>query len=183
MNSAPIHKVFVSSTYEDLKEERHEVLKALLNLDCIPIGMEIFPAANDTAWKFITRQIDDCDYYILIVAGRYGSEDLDDISYTEKEYQYAQEQNIPTLVFIYDEINKLEYVKVDEDLTKLNAFISKIKERLIKKWNNKNDLAKEVTISLVNLKKDYPTVGWIRGDACTAEHGELLNVSEKQSFE
>ena len=42
------YQVFVSSTYEDLKEERTEVLHALLELDCIPCGMEYFPATDDT---------------------------------------------------------------------------------------------------------------------------------------
>ena len=37
------YQVFVSSTYEDLKEERAEVMQALLELDCIPAGMELFP--------------------------------------------------------------------------------------------------------------------------------------------
>lgn len=35
-------QVFVSSTYEDLQEERREVMQALLELDCIPAGMELF---------------------------------------------------------------------------------------------------------------------------------------------
>lgn len=33
--------------------------------------------------------LDDCDYYILIVGGRYGSLDDDGTGYTEKEYNYA----------------------------------------------------------------------------------------------
>jgi len=36
------YQVFVSSTYEDLKEERQEVMHALLELDCIPAGMGYF---------------------------------------------------------------------------------------------------------------------------------------------
>jgi hypothetical protein len=47
------YQVFVSSTYEDLKEERNEVLQALLELDCIPCGMEYFPATDDTQWNYI----------------------------------------------------------------------------------------------------------------------------------
>jgi hypothetical protein len=40
-------QIFLSSTYDDLKEERLEVIKALLELDCIPCGMEYFPAASE----------------------------------------------------------------------------------------------------------------------------------------
>jgi Domain of unknown function (DUF4062) len=35
--------------------------------------MELFPAANDDQWTLIQRVIDDCDYYLIIIAGRYGS--------------------------------------------------------------------------------------------------------------
>ncbi len=37
------YQVFVSSTYRDLQEERQQVIQALLELDCIPAGMELFP--------------------------------------------------------------------------------------------------------------------------------------------
>lgn len=47
------YQVFVSSTYRDLIEERVEVMQALLELDCIPCGMEYFPAADDSQWEFI----------------------------------------------------------------------------------------------------------------------------------
>jgi hypothetical protein len=42
------YHVFVSSTYEDLREERREVMQALLALDCIPTGMELFPEGPTT---------------------------------------------------------------------------------------------------------------------------------------
>jgi len=38
-----LYQVFVSSTFTDLKDERHEVMMALLRTKCIPIGMERFP--------------------------------------------------------------------------------------------------------------------------------------------
>ena len=42
------YQVFVGSTYQDLQEERQEIMHALLELDCIPSGMELFPAAIGT---------------------------------------------------------------------------------------------------------------------------------------
>ena len=61
------YQVFVSSTYEDLQMERQEVMHALLELDCIPSGMELFPAANEDQWTLIKGVIDDCDYYLVII--------------------------------------------------------------------------------------------------------------------
>jgi Domain of unknown function (DUF4062) len=66
MASEPIYKVFVSSTFLDLREERAEVQKALLKLNCLPVGMELFPAADDDTWEFIKEQINDSDYYVVL---------------------------------------------------------------------------------------------------------------------
>jgi hypothetical protein len=63
------YQVFVSSTYADLKEERSRVIQTLMEMDCIPSGMELFPAADEEQWEFIKRVIDDCDYYLLIIGG------------------------------------------------------------------------------------------------------------------
>jgi len=83
------YQVFVSSTFQDLQEERQEVIQALLELDCIPSGMELFPAANETQWELIKRVIDECDYYLLILGGRYGTIGPHGLSYTEMESDYA----------------------------------------------------------------------------------------------
>src|SRR3989304_7821893 len=95
------YQVFVSSTYEDLREERQEVMQALLELDCIPAGMELFPAASEDQWTLIRRVIDDCDYYIVVIGGRYGSIGPGGISYTPMEYEYALGQNTPVIAFLH----------------------------------------------------------------------------------
>lgn len=40
------YQVFVSSTYKDLVEERLRISKGLLKKNCMPVGMEYFPATN-----------------------------------------------------------------------------------------------------------------------------------------
>lgn len=96
------YQVFVSSTYADLKNERSKVIQTIMELDCIPAGMELFPAIDNEQFDFIKKIIDDCDYYILIIGGRYGSLSVDGLSYTEKEYDYANEKNIKVLAFIHE---------------------------------------------------------------------------------
>src|SRR4051794_20465152 len=79
------YQVFVSSTYTDLPDARQAVLMTLLTMDCVPAGMEMFGAVDEEQFEFIKRVIDDSDYYVLIIGGRYGTEALDGRSYTEKE--------------------------------------------------------------------------------------------------
>src|SRR5882724_11250282 len=95
------YQVFVSSTYADLQQERQRVIQALMEMDCIPSGMELFPAADEEQWEFIKRIINDCDYYLLIIGGRYGSTTPDGISYTEKEYDYAIESGMKVVALLH----------------------------------------------------------------------------------
>ena len=93
-----IYKVFVSSTFTDLEEERKEVIQALLQMDCVPSGMEMFHATDKSQWLLIQNVISSCDFYIVIIAGRYGSvHSKTNISYTQMEYEYAYKIGIPIL--------------------------------------------------------------------------------------
>ena len=93
--------IFISSTYEDLKKERQALLGVALENNLIPVGMEQFHAAPTSQWNVITKMIDECDFYLLVIGGRYGSIDEETgISYTEKEYNYAKTKGMPVLVLI-----------------------------------------------------------------------------------
>src|SRR5665213_1127692 len=86
MISQARYQVFVSSTYDDLRGERQQATQAILEIGCFPSGMELFPASDDTQWELIKRVIEESDYYVVIVAGRYGSLGPEGASYTEMEY-------------------------------------------------------------------------------------------------
>jgi hypothetical protein len=104
--------VLLSSTYADLFEERQNVIRTLMEMDCIPEGMVLFPAMDEEQWNFIKRVIDDCDYYILMIGGRYASTTADGVSYTEKEYDYAIEIGLKVLAFIHDDPNAIPLWKI-----------------------------------------------------------------------
>ena len=174
------YQVFVSSTYEDLKEERLEVMKALLELECIPCGMEYFPAANEDQWTFIKKLIDNCDYYVVIIGGCYGSVDEVGLSYTRKEYEYAMSQGIPTIGFIIKDRGMLSAGKRDVDggkMQKLDEFIYLVRTKLCKDWSTTHELGAVVSRSLTQLIKSTPRVGWVRSDKVSSE--ELLTDINK----
>lgn len=156
------YTVFVSSTYEDLKEERQEVMQALLEMDCIPCGMEIFPAASEEQFEFIKSMIDNCDYYVLILAGRYGSVNSSGVSYTELEFRYALEKNIPIISFVHGDIMSLPNFKCEKDNEKVEKFQLFVKEKLCKFWTSKEQLAGLVSRSMIQLIKRHPAIGWTR---------------------
>ncbi|MBS1721278.1 MAG: DUF4062 domain-containing protein [Armatimonadetes bacterium] len=159
------YQVFVSSTYRDLEEERQEVMHALLEQGCIPSGMELFPAADESQWELIKRVIDDCDYYVLILGGRYGSIGPDGIGYTEMEYDYAKGIGKPIVAFLHKDPGAIPASKsetTDEGRAKLDRFRKKVESKLCKYWNNASELGGVVSRSLINLIKTRPAVGWVR---------------------
>lgn len=163
------YQVFISSTFADLEEERKGVMEAIVELDCFPAGMEMFPASNMEQFEYIKSVIDESDYYVIIVAGRYGSVAEDGISYTEKEFDYAREQGIPILAFVKENINELPSTKIEIDQNKrkkLDEFRLKVLDgRLAKFWDTSEQLKYCLHSSLAREMKMNPRIGWIRGDS------------------
>lgn len=168
MFAATRYQVFISSTYRDLKEERKQVMNVLLRLDCIPCGMELFSAADDSQWNIIKRLIDDCDYYLLILGGRYGSLAEDGVGYTEKEYDYAKKSGKPMISFYHENRANLfieQTVPTAEEQCRLDKFYEKVKEpRMCASWTSADNLALEVFAGLSQLKTDRPAIGWVRSN-------------------
>jgi hypothetical protein len=178
------YQVFISSTYADLQEERQEVIQALLELDCIPAGMELFPAASEDQWTLIKKVIDDCDYYMVIIAGRYGSIGPDGLSYTEMEYRYALDNAKPIIGFVHRSPGDLAASRcesTDEGKVKLGAFRDLVQKKMCRFWDGPVDLGSQVSRSLVKLIKSDPGVGWVRGDLVPDESAteEILGLRRR----
>ena len=162
-------QVFVSSTYSDLIEERKSISQTLLQLDCIPTGMELFPAIDEEQFEFIKKIIDDSDYYLLIIGGRYGTLTSEGVSYTEKEYHYALEKGIKIIALLHENPDTLPLNKSENDekaRTKLEVFRETVSQgRLIKFWNTPSELPGLVAISFSQTIKTYPADGWVRASS------------------
>lgn len=162
------YQVFISSTFTDLKDERQAVLKAILELDHMPAGMELFPAADASAWQLIKDVIDASDYYVLIIGGRYGSLDEAGIGYTEKEYDHALATKKPVIPLLHENPDNLPRDKTETDAgawKRLSAFREKVEKRhTCVYWRNSEDLKSKVIVGLTAIIKRQPMVGWVRAD-------------------
>lgn len=160
------YQVFISSTYKDLVEERAAVSQCLLDCGCIPVGMEQFPASGMSQMDYIKKMLVDCDYYILILAGRYGSTDTDGIGFTEKEYDYAKSIGLPVMSFVVEDAGKLQADKcenTDAGRRMLEDFRRKVcKDTLVKFYKSTDNLRAHVAVSLQQCIRDFPAVGWVR---------------------
>ena len=131
------YQVFVSSTYEDLREDRQQATQAILEAGSFPSGMELFPASDDTQWELIKRVISECDYYVVILGGKYGSIGPARLSYTEMEYDFAVERGIPVMGFVKEPLDELPSKSVEADPSRrkqLDAFREKVMARTCRKF-------------------------------------------------
>lgn len=171
MNNKRKFSIFISSTYEDLKEERQALVGVALEKNLIPVGMEQFHAAPTSQWNIITKMIDECDLYLLIIGGRYGTIDEEvGISYTEKEYNYAKAKELPVLVLI-KEASAITDDKRDggedkyEKMKKLDAFREKVKDdkNTVDFFTDLNSLKYAASSAFGNVI-DYidDKAGWVR---------------------
>ena len=179
------YQVFISSTFRDLVDERQAVLKAVLEIDHMPAGMELFPASDETAWHLIRDVIDASDYYVLIIGGRYGSLDSTGLGYTEKEYDYAVTCKRPVIPLLHENPDNLPREKTDTEEAawkKLQAFRSKVELRhTCVYWSSIDQLKAKVIVALTAATKRYPAVGWVRADQVPTEAtvAEILSLRDK----
>lgn len=171
MNIKRKFSIFISSTYEDLKKERQALIGVALENNFIPVGMEQFHAAPTSQWNVITKMIDECDFYLLVVGGRYGSIDTESgISYTEKEYNYAKSKGMPVLIVIKEASAIIDTEKDTGDdkydkMRMLDEFREKVKNDgntvdFFVDLNNLKYVASQTFSNAIGYADD--NAGWVR---------------------
>jgi hypothetical protein len=179
------YQVFVSSTFKDLEHERQKILQAVLEMHAFPTGMELFPSADDEQWEFIKREIESSDYYVVVVAGKYGSLAPSGISFTEMEYDFAVAQGKPVMGFLFHDLGELKGNSLETEpdkRIKLDAFRAKVaRGKLIKKYKSEDDLKALVIQALAHSFQFRPAQGWIRAEnARRMEDLEEINALQNR---
>jgi len=174
--------VFISSTFADLEDERKTVMHAIQKAGYFVAGMELFASDDADSWEVIKRAIDQSDYYVLVIAGRYGSIATDGLSFTEKEYHYAREKNIPVLAFVHANRDVIPSGKVEKTHTsELEKFINLVNANHNRTtWTTKDDLATNVLATLTQSAYLRPGIGWVRGGVEREKEGLRQRLDDLQ---
>jgi hypothetical protein len=99
-------RIYISSTYGDLKEYREKVYRALRQLSHDAIAMEDYVAADQRPLGKCLADVAACELYVGIFGHRYGyipdQSNPGRRSVTELEYRHAAGCRIPCLIFLLD---------------------------------------------------------------------------------
>ena len=154
-------KIFISSTYEDMKPYRNAVQDAITSIRQLPIGMEHFFSSSERSLDVCLADVRRCNIFVLIIGMRYGSLDSNTgKSYTELEYEEAIRNNIPVLAFVIDE-NECpvlpKYFDYGEKAEKLQQFKKRLDEaHMASRFKSVDDLKQLALLSIESqIKKDY----------------------------
>lgn len=191
------YQCFVSSTYEDLGDERQACATAILKANHIPAGMEYFHPTSEMK-GYIENWIIDSDIVFLILGGRYGSIDPETgLSFTEWEYRVAKENKKEVIILFLSESYLLEKLaKFRRE--KLNILVfeqkheaayEKFKEELMEDKglhqtiDNLFEIENTVTLVLSDIARrtNEQKQGWIRYNPETildVAEADLENISE-----
>jgi hypothetical protein len=97
-------KIYVSSTYSDLKEYREAAYRALRRMELKVIAMEDYVAKGRRPLDECLEDVAGCDVYVGIFGWRYGYVPPEgESSITELEFRHAVEKGKECLIFLLDE--------------------------------------------------------------------------------
>ncbi len=148
-------RIYISSTYEDLKKEREAAAQAVRRLDHQPVSMEDYVASPQFPGDKCQQDVRRCDFYIGIFAWRYGFIPGGyDKSITHLEYETAKKAGISCLIFLTDPKAPwpVEYVTTGEERQKIDRLCSALmNEYTVSFFKNADELSSLVTAALSNL--------------------------------
>jgi len=98
-------RIFVSSTFVDLRAEREAAEEALRRSQLVPSGMELFVSEPSSPLEVCLEQLQLSDAVVLIIGFKAGSliPDSPGLTYTGAEFQLAQKLGRPVFAFFKTE--------------------------------------------------------------------------------
>lgn len=94
------YQIFISTSGRDMQPERMVLSQTLVGMGFFAWGLEHRTPLTTTLAR---RQIDECDYLILLLGSQYGEQSISGVSYLSLEYEYALSQAKPIIVFMHEQ--------------------------------------------------------------------------------
>jgi hypothetical protein len=160
------YHIFIGSTLDDLKNERRELPRIILELGHIPVTTDHIDRAAKNADLQCRKLIEDCDYFVALTAYRYSREG-EKSSPLEKEYALALKKGIPVIALVIDEKARWKATKKEKDAAlakKQEEFRKKLQNGVCETWLNTTDLCQKAQTLLIRETNLNPRTGWVRAD-------------------
>ncbi len=155
------YQFYVAISGDDMSPQRRVLQQTIASLGSFSWIMD---RRTTQSTSFARRQIDDCDYFVIMTAENYGEKSISGVSYMHLEYIYALTKKKP-IIFFCKEINLDSITGLSmPDKTKLNDLIGEVKQNanLVIPYLNEEDIDRAFRKKFSQLIIEHSAQGWIR---------------------
>ena len=173
------YRIFISSVQREFAKERKAIAEYIRKDALFGKFFDVFlfeemPASNVTAQKVYLAEAANCDVYLGLIGVRYGNEDGNGVSPTEREYDAAAKASRHILVFLK---GGSSIVREDKEA----AFLRKVEsERVRRSFRTIRDLRETLAVSLVRFLEEQGKIQSVPFDMCVANDARLNDLSVKK---
>jgi len=146
-------KIYLSSTFEDLKIHREAVYRALRQLRHDVVSMEDYVASSERPLDRCLADVAACDAYVGVFAWRRGYVPPGhERGITELELLEAERHAVPRLIFLLADDEAWPAEMKDADLGPVAALREALRTRYtVQFFSNRDELARQVATAVANL--------------------------------
>lgn len=155
-------RIFISSVQSEFAKER-KLLADYIRTDVLlgkffsPFIFEELPAINKSAQDTYLYEVENCNIYLCICGEKYGNEDAEGVSPTEREFETACAAHRHRLVFVK---------RAEEREAKEQAFIKRVEQKVVRKsFETYDELRNAVYAALVHYMEEKELLRLLPWDA------------------
>lgn len=176
MNVEKRFQVFISTTYPDMQAARQALMLPFMDLGLVPMSMDLHLEDSHSLMPVAQRLINDCDYFVILLGGRYGTLSPLGLSFPHREYIFAATKRKPVLALIHDQPLSLPEDAREphrEGQVRRDDFARLLETKVPSyRWRDERELAGLVARVMPEMMRQYPAHGWVRADAVASVGAE-----------
>lgn len=175
------YQVFISTSGAEMQPERIILSQTLVGMGFFSWGLE---QRTPLSTAFARRQIDDCDYVVILLGSQYGEQSVSGVGYMHLEYIYAVTKQKPVIVFMHDDPDSRDLSLQENRLElqeKFKAFRHLLQHEVdqVFSYRSLRDLEMAVRLNMPHMLERYPVSGWVRPQNAQALHDEIDQLKAK----
>ncbi|QSB55420.1 DUF4062 domain-containing protein [Acinetobacter calcoaceticus] len=157
------YQIFISTSGRDMQPERMVLSQTLVGMGFFAWGLEHRTPLTTTLAR---RQIDECDYVILLLGSQYGEQAISGVSYLSLEYEYALSQAKPIIVFMHEQPENRE-IDLQETHPQLKDKFLAFRKKLLHEaehifyFKTPRELELAVRLNIPLMIEQYGGQGWV----------------------
>jgi hypothetical protein len=155
--------VYISSSLDDLKNERRDLIRLVTEIGAIPVAMDAFDISDKNEQKLIKKAIEECDYFLNLTAYKCGTP-LGKSFSLEAELSWAEKCGLPVIALVIDEKARWKASKKEkspEAAKALEAFKRRLGNHTCETWTSPGDLRQKAQSLLIQETNLNPRRGWV----------------------